>query len=101
MPDPVIAIAAFVGLCMYAVVGGIVGTMTVKLFEKVIEVGDVSYLAGKSSTYGDCSWTGFGFAAVLWPAVLVLELATGLLAGPTFLAYRVGRYVASAQLKES
>ena len=106
MPDPVLALASFVGLLTYAVVGGVVGTATIRFWDRMgwgYSSGD--YLKGIAGTPGgdDDAWLGFGFAAALWPAILAVTAVAGSVFavgfGPFWITRRVGRYAAIALIE--
>lgn len=109
-PDPVLALLAFLGLLLYALLGGVVGTMTVRLFDSDVKRGSYGYIRGLADQGGDPdAWIGFWFAAVLWPLVIGVGIplliggvgAVAVLCGPVWIMHRVGRYVAAAQIKET
>src|ERR1017187_6030288 len=106
-PDPILALLSFVGLCGYAVLGGVFGTLFVRLCskEKYLEAIKSRQYTGKigdyyhSSTYASEGWAIFVVGAVLWPAMVPLGVCAVALYGPIWLSTRIGSYVAKAQLE--
>lgn len=102
-PDPILGLLSFVGLLVYGAVGGVVGTMTVRLFEGApTNRGTYTLMRGLAGVQGGDTdgLIGFGFAAALWPIVVALAIVASVCAGPVLVAHRVGRYIAAAQIKD-
>ena len=106
-PDPILGLLCFVGLAVYSVIGGAVGTFAVNTLGEIGYRGRENYmkaLAGTNDRAHDDQvgvWIGFGFAAILWPAVVAVTIVSCIFAGPVWLAHKVGRYTAAAQLKQA
>ena len=104
MPDPILALVSFVGLFVYAVVGGAIGTLAVRAVDSIgLGYNSGNYLKGIAKKRGgdDDAWLGLFFAALLWPAVAALAVAGITLAGPIWLSGKVASYTAAAQIKEA
>lgn len=102
MPDPILGLLSFVGLAVYSVIGGVVGTAVIHVCGDCGYRGRDAYMKGLAGRNGGDAdaWIGFGFAAALWPVAVALGAICGVFAGPVWVAHKVGRYVAVAQLKE-
>ncbi len=128
MPDPILGLVCLVGLFAYSAVGAVVGALTVRVFDSDLKIDRGGYVRGiagwkgmRTATermyggeyqrefYGDNDgWIYFTIAAVFWPAVLAGGIAVAVsaaslfatLVGPVFVAKKIGRYLALAQIKD-
>lgn len=125
-PDPVIALIAFVGLILYAVVGSLtaVGWMRLIAGKEITRQNDFYHLHHREPRFnGDNSakmaesraWNHFAALAIFWPFTLAGGLAGALAAVgvcaalapivlvcavPILIGKQIGKYVAQTQLKE-
>jgi nitrate reductase NapE component len=107
MPVPVIVLLAIVGVFVYGVLGAVVATLWLKLWDHLDPAGygngtRMERMAGVREERG--VWIDFGFLCVTWPALAVTATAGSLgfllLWGPIWVTRRVATYVAKASVKK-
>src|ERR1039458_1846535 len=98
-PDPILALLCFVGLFVYAVIGGVVGAFGLRVLSPSTYH---AYLAGRRSySYTGEVWASLAAIAFFWPLVVTLSLPVLLLLGPWMITKRVAMYTSKSQLVES
>lgn len=95
-PDPILALLSLVGLGFYAVAGGAVAALTVRLFDTPGRKYTRDLLHGGVTGAAP----GAVFAALFWPAWVGCLIVVALGWGPGWLAFRTCKYIAAATLKE-
>lgn len=97
-PDPILALLCLAGLLLYAIIGGIVTAVVLR-----VAPGDDYYdaLAGKRGyLYWSEIWATVVALTLFWPVVVALAIPAALLVGPLLLAMRVTKYVAKSEILE-
>lgn len=98
-PDPILGLLAFVGLCVYSVIGGAVGATALRIISPKVYH---KHLAGvkKYGYSGEVHLTFWPFV-ILWPAAVALLAPAAILMGPAWISRKVGVWTAKAQIKEA